>query len=67
MDEVSNLIGCIDELHTLVCDGEDDGWDFSHLFCGPLEDKRTAQTVINCSLVGIMSQLCSQRLEEQLL
>lgn len=36
----ANLIGCINELHTLVGDGEDDGRDFSHLFCRPLELKR---------------------------
>lgn len=29
---VSDLIGCINKLHTLVGDGEDDGGDFSHLF-----------------------------------
>lgn len=28
----ARLIGCIDELHTLVGDGEDDCGDFSHLF-----------------------------------
>lgn len=36
---ITNLIGCINELHTLVRDGEDDGRDFSHLFCRPLEGK----------------------------
>ena len=30
---VANLIGSVDELHALVGDREDDGRDFSHLFC----------------------------------
>lgn len=35
----ANLIGCINELHTLVGDGEDNGGDFSHLFRRPLKEK----------------------------
>ena len=31
-----NLIGCIDELHSLVGDGEEDGRDLPHLFRRPL-------------------------------
>lgn len=40
MHVVANLIGCINELHTLVGDREDDGRDFSHLFRRPLEGKK---------------------------
>lgn len=40
MQVVANLIGCINELHTLVGDREDDGRDFSHLFRRPLEEKK---------------------------
>lgn len=51
----AHLIGRINELHTLVSDGEDDGGDFSHLFCRPLEEKMYTgikdTEVIYCSFI----------------